>query len=119
MRQGPGPAKRSRGTVAKVDTFIDDTDVTVKKLPLEKLAHDADDLVRQLQDTVAKLEPGLASIDFASLNESLASLNQTMAKARQALQNVNDVLDELKKYPSGFIFGQPPPRLKELQPANK
>jgi ABC-type transporter Mla subunit MlaD len=108
-----------RGSTAKLDTFIDDTDVAVKKLPLEKLTHDADDLVRQLQDTIGRLEPGLASIDFDSLNQSLASLNQTLAKARQALQNMNDVLDELKKYPSGFIFGQPPPRLKEVQPNNK
>jgi hypothetical protein len=46
-------------------------------------------------------------------------LNQTLVAARQAIQNMNDVLDELKQYPSGFIFGKPPPRLKELQPPNK
>jgi hypothetical protein len=46
-------------------------------------------------------------------------LNQTLAKARQTIQNMNEVMDELKQYPSGFIFGQPPPRLKEVQPANK
>jgi hypothetical protein len=79
---------------------------------LEKLTRDADALVEQLQDTVGKLEPGLTSIDFDSLN-------QTLAKARQAIQNMDDVLSQLKEYPSGFIFGQPPPRLKELQPANK
>jgi hypothetical protein len=54
----------------------------------------------------------LTSVDFDSLN-------QTLAKARQAIQNINDVLSELKEYPSGFIFGEPPPRLKELQPANQ
>jgi len=32
---------------------------------------------------------------------------------------MDDVLDELKQYPSGFIFGRPPPRLKEVQPAGK
>ena len=86
---------------------------------MEKLTHDADALLRdadalagQLRDTVSKLEPGLTSVDFDALN-------QTLAKARQAIQNMDDVLDELKQYPSGFIFGQPPPRLKEVQPANK
>jgi ABC-type transporter Mla subunit MlaD len=108
-----------RGSNAKLKNFIDDTDDTVKKLQLEKLTRDADALVGkadalvgQLQDTIAKLEPGLTSIDFDSLN-------QTLAGARQLIQNMDAVLNELKKYPSGFIFGQPPPRLNEVQPANK
>jgi len=101
-----------RQSNAKLENFIDDTDGTVKKLQLEKLTRDADALVEQLQDTVGKLEPGLTSIDFDSLN-------QTLTKARQAIQNMDEVLSQLKEYPSGFIFGQPPPRLKELQPASK
>jgi phospholipid/cholesterol/gamma-HCH transport system substrate-binding protein len=108
-----------RASNAKLKVFIDDTDDTVKKLQLEKLSRDADALVRnadtmvgQLHDTLAKLEPGLTSVDFDSLN-------QTLAGARQLIQNMDAVLDELKKYPSGFIFGQPPPRLKEVQPVNK
>lgn len=101
-----------RHSMAKIEAFIDDTDGTVKKLQLEKLSRDADALIGQLQDTVGKLEPGLTSVDFDSLN-------QTLARARQAIQNVDDVVNELKQYPSGFIFGQPPPRLKEVQPATK
>jgi len=104
--------KEVRVSNAKVENLIDDADGTVKKLQLEKLTRDADVLITQLQDTVSKLEPGLTSIDFDSLN-------QTLAKARQAIQNMNDVLDQLKRYPSGFIFGKPPPRLKEVQPTNK
>jgi phospholipid/cholesterol/gamma-HCH transport system substrate-binding protein len=108
-----------RRSNAKVQTFIDDTDDTVKKLELQKLSLDADGLVRnadklvgQLQDTVGKLEPGLTAIDFDSLN-------QTLAKARRAISDMDEVLNELKQYPAGFIFGQPPPRLKEVQPTNK
>jgi ABC-type transporter Mla subunit MlaD len=101
-----------RGSTAKLDSLIDDADGTVKKLQLEKLTRDADTLVKQLQDTIGKIEPGLTSVDFDSLN-------QTLAKARQTIQNMDDVLNELKQYPSGFIFGKPPPRLKEVQPANK
>jgi len=101
-----------RRSTAKLENFIDDTDVTVKKLQLEKLTRDADALVGQLQDTIGKLEPGLTSVDFDSLN-------QTLARARQAIQNMDDVVNELKQYPSGFIFGQPPRRLNEVQPINK
>jgi ABC-type transporter Mla subunit MlaD len=107
-----------RGSTAKLDSFIDDTDGTVKKMQLEKLTRDADALVGQLQDTVSKLQPGLTNLDFASVNQTLASVNQTLAKARQAIQNIDDVFSELKQYPSGFIFGKPPPRLREVQPTN-
>ena len=101
-----------RRSNAKLENFIDDADSTVKKLRLEKLSRDADALVEQLQDTVGKLEPGLTSVDFDSLN-------QTLARARQTVQNIDAVVNELKRYPSGFIFGQPPPRLKEVQPIGK
>jgi phospholipid/cholesterol/gamma-HCH transport system substrate-binding protein len=57
-----------RGSAAKLDTFIDDTDDTVKKMQLEKLARDMDALMGQLSDTINKLEPGLTSVDFDSLN---------------------------------------------------
>jgi ABC-type transporter Mla subunit MlaD len=110
--------RQIKGSTAKLDNFIDDTDGTVKKMQLEKLTRDADVLVGQLQDTVSKLQPGLTNLDLASLNETIASLNQTLAKARQVMQNVDEVLTDLKRYPSGFIFGKPPPRLKELQPTN-
>jgi phospholipid/cholesterol/gamma-HCH transport system substrate-binding protein len=101
-----------RRTNDKLQGFIDDTDGAVKKIQLEKLARDADALVEEVQNTVSKLQPGLTSVDFDSLN-------QTLARARTALQNMDDVLIELKRYPSGFIFGQPPPPLKEVQPANR
>jgi ABC-type transporter Mla subunit MlaD len=111
--------KEVRTSNAKVQNLLDHTDGKVKELDLKKLTQDANDLVThadvlitQLQDTASKLEPGLTSIDFDSLN-------QTLSQARQAIQNMNDVLDELKKYPSGFIFGKPPPPLKELQPPKK
>lgn len=100
-----------RQSNARLQSFIADTDGTLKKLQLEKLTRDADALVGQLQEMIGKLEPGLASVDFDSLN-------QTLARAREAIQNMDEVLNELKQYPSGFIFGQPPPRLREVQPAH-
>ena len=101
-----------RHSNAELQNLIADTDGTVKKLPLEKLTRDADRLVRRLQDTVSKLEPGLTSVDFDSLN-------QTLAVAGLAIQNMDDRAGGVEQYPAGFIFGQPPPRLKEVQPARK
>ena len=97
----------------KLQSVIQDTDDTVKKIKLEKLAQDLDGLVGQLQNTVAALQPGLANIDFDAVN-------QTLANARRTMRDMDDVLSELKNYPSGFIFGSPPPAVKEVQlPAKK
>jgi len=65
-------------------------------MKLEKLAQDLDALLGEVQGTVAGLKPGLVNIDFDSLN-------QTLANAHRTLDNLDDVLLELKQYPSGFL----------------
>jgi len=98
-----------RGSNTKLQSFIVDADGTVKRMKLEKLAQDLDGLLGQVQGTVAGLKPGLVNIDFDSLN-------QTLANAHRTLDNVDDVLLELKQYPPGFLFGNPPIHVKEVQP---
>jgi ABC-type transporter Mla subunit MlaD len=97
-----------RGSNTKLKSLIGDTDDTVKKAKLEKLSQDVDGLVGQLQETVAKLQPGLANVDFDALN-------QTLANARRTIDDLDQVLLELKEYPSGFLFGKPPSAIKGLQ----
>jgi phospholipid/cholesterol/gamma-HCH transport system substrate-binding protein len=96
----------------KLKSLIADTDDTVKKIRLEKLTQDLDGLVAQLQNTVAGLQPGLANIDFNAIN-------QTLANAQRTIRDMDDVLTALKSYPSGFIFGSPPPAVKGVQPPAK
>ena len=59
-----------------------------------------------------QLQPALANIDFNALN-------QTLANAQRTIRDMDDVLTELKSYPSGFIFGSPPPPVKEVQARKK
>lgn len=99
-----------RGSNTKLQSLIEDADGTVKRMKLEKLAQDLDNLMSALQGTVEALKPGLANIDFDSLN-------QTLANAHRTLDNLDEVLDELKQYPSGFLFGKPPSPVKEVQPS--
>jgi phospholipid/cholesterol/gamma-HCH transport system substrate-binding protein len=101
-----------RGSNTKLKSFIEDTDDTMKKIKLAKLSRDLDGLVGQLQDTVARMQPGLANIDFDEVN-------RTMANARRTLHDLDDVLAELKNYPSGFFLGAPPSPVKEVQPPAK
>ena len=97
-----------RGSNAKLKAVIEDTDDTVKKIKLEKLATDMDGLVTQLRTTIATLQPGLANIDFDALNQALAN-------ARRTMHDMDDVLIQFKQYPSGFLFGNPPSPLKEMR----
>jgi ABC-type transporter Mla subunit MlaD len=86
----------------------------VDSLKLAELGKNANGLLLGLQTTNAHLERTagrLSNLDFRNLNDTLAG-------TREAVSQLNDVLDELKRYPSGFLFGDPPPRppvLKEKQ----
>lgn len=101
-----------RESNARLKVLLQDTDKTVNKAQLEKLSGDLDTLANQLEDTVARLKPGLADIDFESLN-------QTLANARQTLRDLDDTVAELKQYPSGFLFGNPPTPLKGVESPRK
>jgi hypothetical protein len=35
------------------------------------------------------------------------------------MRDMDDVLLELKRYPAGFLFGEPPPPVKTVQPPAK
>ena len=98
-----------RGSNTKLQSFIVNADETVRRMKLEKVARDLDGLLGDLRETVAGLKPGLTNIDFDALN-------QTLGNAHRTLGDLDDVLLELKQYPSGFLFGNPPSHVKELQP---
>ncbi|HEV2328475.1 MAG TPA: MlaD family protein [Verrucomicrobiae bacterium] len=97
-----------RQSNARLKSLLQDTDSTVNQLELQKLTQDLDKLASQLQDTVARIEPGVANIDFNALNE-------TLTQARQTINDLDDTLTQLKQYPSGFILGSPPARIKGIE----
>ena len=84
----------------------------VNQMDLGALSTNANALLIESHDTIAQLRPGLASIDFDALN-------QTVANVQRTIRDLDDVLAELKRYPSGFLFGDPPAAVKEVQPATK
>jgi phospholipid/cholesterol/gamma-HCH transport system substrate-binding protein len=101
-----------RGSNVKLKILLQDADNTVNRAKLDKLSRDLDTLTLQLQDTVSRLEPRLENIDFDALN-------QTLENASQTLKDLDDTVAQLKQYPSGFIFGEPPAHVKEIQPPGK
>jgi len=92
-------------TVTEARRAIIDIRGEVDKLRLEELGKNANGLILGLQSTNDRLERTagrLSNVDFRNLNDTLAG-------TRQAVQQLNDVLEELHRYPAGFLFGDPPP----------
>jgi ABC-type transporter Mla subunit MlaD len=84
----------------------------VNQVDFGSLGTNANLLVTESRTTISQLQPALANIDFNALN-------QTLANAQRTMRDMDDVLAELKNYPSGFLFGSPPPPVKEVQPSAK
>lgn len=99
-----------RSSNTKLHSLLANADNVVDQMNLRKLSSHIDDLVMQLQSTALNLKHNLANVDFESLN-------QTLDNARRALDQANEVLSQLKQYPSGFLWGSPPPAIKNVQPS--
>jgi ABC-type transporter Mla subunit MlaD len=84
----------------------------VNQVDFGSLGTNANSLVTESRATISQLQPALANIDFNALN-------QTLANAQRTVHDLDDVLTELKSYPSGFLFGSPPSPVKEVQPSAK
>jgi phospholipid/cholesterol/gamma-HCH transport system substrate-binding protein/paraquat-inducible protein B len=84
----------------------------VNQVDFGNLGTNANSLLTESRTTISQLQPALANIDFNALN-------QTLANAQRTVHDLDDVLAELKNYPSGFLFGSPPPPVKEVQPSAK
>jgi len=80
----------------------------VDQVDFGALSTNANSVLTDVHETVGGLKPGLANFDFDALN-------QTVGSAQQTLRDLDEVLSQLKQYPSGFIFGRPPPPVKGVQ----
>ena len=84
----------------------------IQSMKLESIGRNANELLAGLRDTNAKLQLVLNQVNTAPLQ-------QTVGDIRSAAQNLDEVLAQLKQYPSGFIFGEPPAPAKGIQTPSK
>jgi ABC-type transporter Mla subunit MlaD len=97
---------------SRAHSFVDDVDSTLKAMKLEGVSGKADVLLGQLQSAAKRLDSILANLDTGSLNATLATV-------RRASSELEDVLRELKAYPSGFLFGAQPHQARSLDRPGK
>jgi ABC-type transporter Mla subunit MlaD len=84
---------------------------SVDALHLDALGQHADHLLASAEETNAKLErllDRLSAVDVRGVNETLAS-------ARRAADHLDESVEEMRRYPPGFLFGEAPPRIGGLE----
>lgn len=81
----------------------------MSQVDMKRIGKDTSTLMAQLQETNARLR---------FILDRLATGPGT-TELRSALQNLNEVLWQMKQYPAGFFFGQPPAPAKSVRPAKR
>ncbi len=101
-----------RGRSSDIQITLNEIRETLQSMKLGNVSSNADRLLTGLQDSNTRLQTVLDHVGELPLQEAVVDL-------RQALQDLNLVLVELQKYPSGFIFGKPPQPAKSLAAPQK
>ena len=99
-------------TSVKLNATLDEVQATIKGMKLDSIGRNADALLVGLRETNQKLQTVLNNVGAAPVSE-------TVGEIREAADSLNAVLLELKQYPSGFLFGEPPPPARGVQPPQK
>jgi ABC-type transporter Mla subunit MlaD len=98
--------------IAEVRGLVEDARNEVRQMKLGAVGEDADRLVDNVDARLGALLDRLNAIDVRSLNETLAG-------TREAARSLNEVLEELKRYPSGFLLGGAPAPAQGLEKEKK
>jgi phospholipid/cholesterol/gamma-HCH transport system substrate-binding protein len=100
------------GAIAEIKGLAEDARADLRGMKLDAVGTDAARLLNDLDARLAALIDKLAGIDVRSLNDTLAG-------TRDAARSLNEALEQLKRYPSGFLFGGAPPPAPVLEKEKK
>ena len=103
-----GVTSNANSLLVELKASVGEITSTVQNMQLDTVSTNADSLLVSLRQSNEKLQAVLDRV-------SAAPLQETVSDVRQAVQTLNDVLLELKQYPSGFIFGKPPLPAKSVE----
>lgn len=92
----------TRRTSDELRDFVTDARVTMKNMHLESAGQKADVLLAGLARSNDRLKELLDNLDIQAVNAALLGI-------RQAAGQLQEVLADFKRYPSSYIFGEPPP----------
>ena len=100
------------GAIGEIRSLAADARADLHDMKLAAIGTDTEKLIENLDARLATFIDKLNGIDVTALNDTLAG-------TREAARNLNEAIEELKKYPSGFLLGGPPPPAAGLQKEKK
>jgi ABC-type transporter Mla subunit MlaD len=98
--------------VHEIQGLVQDAREDLRSMKLDAVGADAGRLLTDLDAKLSALIDKLSGVDVRSLNDTLAG-------TREAARSLNEALDQLKRYPSGFLFGGAPPAAPVLEKEKK
>ena len=98
--------------IHEIEGLATDARTTLASMRLGGVGENANRLLSDLDARLGVLLDRLSAIDIRALNDTLAG-------TREAARNLNEVIEDLKRYPSGFLFGGAPPPAPGLQEEKK
>ena len=98
--------------IREIQGLAGDARQDLKAMRLQAVGTDAERLLENLDAKLSALIDKLSGVDVRALNDTLAG-------TRDAARSLNQALDELKRYPSGFLFGGAPPLAPALEEKKK
>lgn len=99
-----------RATNVRLQGFLDEARGKLKDADVAAISKNAEGLLAELRETNKRVGAAVDKIDTTPLNE-------TLSNAKIVTENVNGVLESLRQYPSGFLFGEPPPPARSVLPS--
>jgi len=111
-RNANGAIQDAGAAVREIQGLARDARIDLKAMKLQAVGTDADQLLNNLDAKLSVLIDKLSGVDVRALNETLAG-------TRDAARSLNQALDELKRYPSGFLFGGAPALAPALEEKKK
>jgi ABC-type transporter Mla subunit MlaD len=91
-----------RATSEQLRTFIGQPAATHPPSTLPELSAKTDQVLAEVKAAVAKLDSVLANVNASSFNQILQNM-------QRASLELDEAVHKFKQYPSGVLFGQPPP----------
>jgi ABC-type transporter Mla subunit MlaD len=98
--------------VKEIQGLAQDAREDLRSMKLDAVGADAGRLLDDVDAKLSALIDKLSGVDVRSLNDTLAG-------TRDAARSLNEALDQLKRYPSGFLFGGAPPPAPVLEKEKK
>jgi paraquat-inducible protein B len=95
----------------QVDALAKEARGTLRGMQLEALAHNTNGLVSSLRDTNARAQRLIDHLSDVDANE----LRQALASFQQAIHGLDQTTTQLRRYPSGFLFGEAPPPAQSVE----